>query len=160
MILSSTRIPYRERERTTSVSSAAIRTPATSGDMKQKIQRDGSAQNFGQVAGGNRSLAKNPQRQIDRTGITVAAGLRQIPAGGDAQPGRQRLQQNRHDIRQHQHPKQPVSEASTAFDVRCPVARIHVSDAHQIRRTGECQEAPPAARSRYRNGRCSHCGCA
>ena len=71
--------------------------------------------------------------------IGFAARLRQVASADDAQPGGQRLQQNRHQVRKHQDPQKLVAEARAAFEVGGPVARIHVADADQVRgaREGE-----------------------
>ena len=44
---------------------------------------------FGEVAGGDRELAEDPQDERDRPRVAVAAGLREIASGGDARAVRQ-----------------------------------------------------------------------
>ncbi len=60
--------------------------------MKQQVQSDGGAQDFGQVAGGHGDLAQAPQRQIHGPWISFAAGLGQVAAGGDPKARAERLQ--------------------------------------------------------------------
>ena len=64
----------------------------------------------------------------------------------DAKARRQRLQQNRHQVRQHDHGEQRVAEPRAAGDVGGPVARVHVADGYQIARSGEGQHLSPEAR--------------
>ena len=47
-------------------SSAVRHTPQTSGSAEQQLQRDGGADHLGQVAGDDRDLAQQPERQGDR----------------------------------------------------------------------------------------------
>jgi len=56
-------------------------------DAEQQVQRDRGADDLGEVAGDDGELAGDPQQERDRTRIVGPAGLRQIPAGGDAKPG-------------------------------------------------------------------------
>ncbi len=53
------------------------------------------------VAGDDRQFAGDPEHEIDRAWVIGAAGLGEVAAGGDAQPRRQRLQQDRHQVGQH-----------------------------------------------------------
>ena len=84
----------------------------------------------------------------DRARIRFAAGLRQIASGDDAEAGGKRLQQDRHDVRQHQDPQKLVAEASAAFEVGGPVAGVHVADADQVGRSGEGEHAAKRSRPR------------
>ncbi len=111
------------------------------GKPEQEPQRDRRAQDFGQIAGRDGDLAQHPQRIADAARIRFAAGLRQIASGDDPQAGGQGLQQNRHQVRHHQHPQKPVAEAGAAFEVGGPVAGVHVADAHQVGWAGERQHA-------------------
>ena len=62
-------------------------------------------------------------RKIDRPRIGGAAGLRQIAIGGDAEPRRERLQQDRHQVRQQDDRQQRVTELRAAREIGRPVAR-------------------------------------
>jgi hypothetical protein len=50
------------------------------------LQRDRGADHLGQIAGDDRGLAGEPEQDVDGSGKAVAAGLRQIAVGDDAEP--------------------------------------------------------------------------
>ena len=81
----------------------------------------------------------------------IATGLRQVTAGGDAEPQRERLQQDRHQVRNHDDAEQRVAVARAAREVRGPVAGIHVADRNQVAGPGEREQLPPEGRG-DRNG--------
>ena len=110
---------------------------------EQQVQPDGRPQHLRQVAGGDGDLAKHIQRIGHRPRIGFAARLRQVAPPHDAQPRAQRLQQDRHQVRHHQHPQQLVAEARPALQVRGPVARVHVAHAYQVGRPREGEHAAP-----------------
>ena len=58
------------------------------------------------------------------------------------EPGRDHLEEDRHETGQAHHPQQPVLELRPARQVRAPVARVHVADADQDRRP--CKRPPTA----------------
>ena len=58
--------------------------------MKEEVQRDGRADHFREVAGGDREFAEDPQAERHRPGIVVAAGLGQVASGRDAELRAQR----------------------------------------------------------------------
>ena len=92
-------------------------------DVEQKVQADGRAQHFGQIAGGDGDFAQNPQRVRDGARIRFAASLGQIASGDDAEPGGKRLEQDGHGVRQHQDPQKLVAETRAAFEIGRPVPR-------------------------------------
>ena len=53
------------------------------------------------------------------------------------QPSGQGLKQDRHQIGHQKHPDQRVAEPGTSLQIRRPVARVHVADAHQVGRPQE-----------------------
>ncbi len=55
-------------------------------NVKQQVEPDRGAQDFGQVAGGDGDLAEHPQREIDAPWIGFATGLGQVAASDDPQP--------------------------------------------------------------------------
>src|SRR5262245_41250814 len=83
----------------------------------------------------------------------VATGLREVAAGDDAEFRAERLQENRHQIRDEDDAEQPVTKCRPARQIRRPVARIHVADRHQVTRPGESQHLSPKTQSpRHRDG--------
>ena len=101
---------------------------------EQQIERDGRADHLGQIAGRNRNLTQQPQHDRRRTRIVIAAGLGEIAPAGDPEPQRERLQQDRHQVRQHDHAQQRVAVPRTARQIGRPVAGIHVPDRDQVAR--------------------------
>ena len=83
---------------------------------------------------------------VDRTRVMVAAGLRQIAPGDDAQLERQILQQHRREIRDQNDRKQQIAELRAACQVGCPVAGVHVADRDQQAGADEGQQCAPEAR--------------
>ena len=70
----------------------------------------------------------------------VAAGLRQIAAGGDTQLCRERLQEHRHQAAHHDDAQQRVPEFRAALDIGRPVAGVHVTDSDEIAGAGKRQD--------------------
>ena len=100
--------------------------------MEQQIEADCRAEHFGQVASDNGQLAQDPEDIANSPRIFVAAGLRQVTTGDDAEPRAERLEQKGHQVRQHEHPEQAITETRPALQIGGPIARIHVPDAHQV----------------------------
>ena len=75
----------------------------------------------------------------------VAAGLRQVAAGGDGEPRAQRLQHDRHDVGDQRDDQQRVAELGAAGERGRPVAGVHVADRDEIAGAEEGDRAPPGA---------------
>ena len=126
---------------------------AEQGNAEQKFQRNRGADDFGEIAGDDRRLAGQPEQQVDGPGIGGAASLREIAVGDDAEPGGQRLQQDRHQVRDQDDRQQGVAKLRAAREVGRPVARVHVPDRDQVAGTGKGQQpAPPVAAEGDGNG--------
>jgi hypothetical protein len=65
-------------------------------DAEQQFQRDGRADQLGEIGRADRHLREEPQWIGDRLGEALATELGEVAAGGDADPGAQRLEQDRH----------------------------------------------------------------
>jgi hypothetical protein len=113
---------------------------------EQQVQADGHADHFGQVAGRDRDLGQDVERDVDHSRVGVPRGLRQVEAAHDAQAAAEALQQQRHQVAHQQHPDELVAEGAAAGDVGGPVARVHVADADQVGGPDEGEHAPPAFR--------------
>ncbi len=111
--------------------------------VEQQVQRDGGADHFREVARGDGDFAQQPQEDGDRPRVAVAAGLREVAAAGDAEPGGERLQQDRHQVGNHDHAEQRVAVARAAGEVSCPVAGIHVADGDQVAGPGKGEHLSP-----------------
>src|SRR5207245_2761937 len=105
-----------------------------------------------QVAGGDGDLAQHPEHEAHRAGVVVAAGLRQIAPGDDAQLEGERLQQDGHQVGDHDDAEQRVAEVCAAGEIGGPVARVHVPDSDHVARAGEGERlAPERHAARYRD---------
>ncbi len=90
------------------------------------------------------AISQRIQRnQTVGVGVMVAAGLRQIASGGDAELDAQMLEQNRHEIGNHDDGQQRVAELRAAGKVGRPVAGIHVADGDEKAGAGKRQQLPP-----------------
>ncbi len=67
-------------------------------DAEEKLERDGRADDFREVASGDRSFAEHPEADDGRLRIVIAAGLREVASGGDAQLHAKVLEQDRHQV--------------------------------------------------------------
>ena len=80
----------------------------------------------------------------------IAAGLGKITSGSDAELDAEMLEQDRHEIRDHDDHQQRVAESCAAREIRGPIARIHVADRDKETGTGKCEQLSPK-RSGHRN---------
>ena len=116
-------------------------------DVKKQVERDGGADDFRQVAGRDGDLTADPEQDACPARVVIAARLRQVALGHDAEPRRQRLQQDGHEVRHHEDENQLVGEARAAGNVRGPVAGVHVADRDQEPGPGKRQQLAPEARA-------------
>ena len=113
-------------------------------NVEEQIERDGGADHLGEVAGRDGDLAQHPQRERHGLRIVIAAGLRQVAPGDDAQLGGEPLQQDRHQVGDEDDAEERVPELRPARQVGGPVAGVHVAHRDQIARAGKGEElAPP-----------------
>jgi hypothetical protein len=73
----------------------------------------------------------------------IAAGLGKITSGSDAELDAEMLQQDRHEIRNHDDHQQGVAESCAAREIRGPIAWIHVADRDKETGTGKCEQLSP-----------------
>ncbi len=78
-------------------------------EAEEEVQGDDDADDLGQVAGGDGDFSQDPQRPGGPAGVALAAGLRQVAAGDDAQPGGQGLEEHRHQVGHQEDPKQQMA---------------------------------------------------
>lgn len=62
----------------------------------------------------------------------AAASAGEVLASGDRQPGAERLNNDRHEARQHDHPDELVAEQRASPSARRPIPRIHTVYRHEI----------------------------
>ena len=114
-------------------------------DAEKQIQRDGRADHFREIARADGEFAEQPEHDRHGLGVMVAAGLGEVASGHDAEFGAERLQENRHEIRDQNDAEQRVAELRATREVRGPVARVHVADGDEIARPGEGEHFAPEA---------------
>ena len=68
---------------------------------EEQVERDGGAEDFGEVAGGDGDLAEDPEDEGGRARVAVAAGLGEVASAGDAEAHGERLEQDRHQVGDH-----------------------------------------------------------
>ena len=73
----------------------------------------------------------------------IAAGLGEIATGGDAEFDAQMLEQDRHEIGNHDDSQERVPELGAAGQIGGPIARVHVTHRHQKSRAGESDQLSP-----------------
>ena len=98
---------------------------------EQQVERDRRANHFRQIARRDGDFTQQPEDINGRARVAVAAGLGQVAAAGDAEARRQRLEQDRHQVGNHDHAEQRVAVLGAAGQVGCPISGIHVADGNQ-----------------------------
>ena len=91
-------------------------------DAEKQLQADGGADDLGKVGGDDRALGEDPETERNRTRKAEAAGLGKIEPGPEPEPGTERLQENRHDVRDQGDGEQLVAEGRAAGERGRPVS--------------------------------------
>ena len=65
---------------------------------EEQFQSDGGAKDFGKIARGDGNFADDPKDEPGAGRIVLAASLRKVAPGGDAELRGKRLQKHRHDV--------------------------------------------------------------
>ena len=112
--------------------------------MKQQIQSDGKADHLREVARGDGQLAQYPQEPHRRPRVVVAARLREVAARGDPQLDAQVLQQDRHQVGNHDDGQEAVAEFRPAREVGGPVARVHITHTDHVGRPEKGEPFAPS----------------
>ena len=126
---------------TISTSSAVRQTPQSSGMPKSRLSAMAAPSTSARSQAAIAISQSSQSTIVDGPRVGVAAGLRQVAPAGDAEARRERLQQDRHQVRHHDHAEQRVAEARAAGEVGGPVARVHVADGHQVARARRTRTA-------------------
>jgi hypothetical protein len=101
-------------------------------ESEEKLQRDGRAQDFSEVAGGDGDFANDPEKDGGAAGIMFAAGLGEIAPRGDAEFRGERLKKHRHQIAEKDDAEKRIAEFGAAGDVGGPIAGVHVADGDEV----------------------------
>jgi hypothetical protein len=112
-------------------------------NSEEKLQPDGRADNLRQIAGSDGEFAKNPEKPDCRCRVVIAAGLGKVAASDHPEFDAQMLEQDGHQIGDHDDSKKRVTEAGPASQIGGPVARIHVADRHEKSGAGESRQLAP-----------------
>ena len=73
----------------------------------------------------------------------IATGLGKVAARDHPEFDAQMLEQDGHQIGDHDDSKKGVTKPGPASQIGGPVARIHVPDRHEKPRAGESRQLPP-----------------
>ena len=110
---------------------------ATSDEQRQseqQVQRNRPADQFGQIGGDGDDLGLGEEQESPRVAHPLSEQLRQRFAGDDAEFGGLVLDEDRHHVRQRQHPHQQIAVPGSRRDVRRHIAWIHIRDGrHECR---------------------------
>ena len=87
--------------------------------------------------------ATTQRAEADAAAVGLVAELGEVALGGDAELEREALQQDRHQVGEHDDEEQRVAEARAAGDVGGPVAGVHVADGDEEAGTEKAEQAPP-----------------
>src|SRR5258708_666349 len=102
-------------------------------EVGHEVEREGGGQDLGQIAGADGDFTHQPVGPASPRGIPIAAALRKILAGDDAQTGGNDLHEDGHKAGQSHDPQEPILELSAALEVSAPVAGVHVAYADENR---------------------------
>ena len=108
---------------------------------KEQVQRHCRPQEFSQVGCHGNQFHQDPHDPYNRLGKMFPAVFGQVLTSGNAQFGRERLQEHGHQVAAQDDPQQFVAELRSALDVGGKVARVHIGDAGDEGRTEEGQQA-------------------
>jgi hypothetical protein len=78
----------------------------------------------------------------------IAAGLGQVAPRRYAQFDAQMLEQNCHEVGNHDNSQEGIAELRAARQIGGPIAGIHVTDSDEEPRTGKSPQLPPKRRRR------------
>ena len=92
-------------------------------EPEQDLHADGGAEELGQVGRHGGCLGRQPEPDPHPPGRVGADRLRQRQARRDAELGRERLDEDRHQVRGDEHPQEHVAEVGAGLDVGGEVAR-------------------------------------
>ena len=76
----------------------------------------------------------------------IAACLCEVAPRGDTELDAQVLEQDRHQIGDHDDGQQRIAKPGATGQIRGPIARVHVSHCDQKSGAGECRQFPPERR--------------
>jgi hypothetical protein len=117
--------------------------PPQEGDPEEEVQRDGGADDLGEVGRGDGELGQHPQPPHDRLRVLVAAGLGEVAVRGDPQLQGEVLEQHRHEVGDEDDGEEGVAVPGAGGEVGRPVPGVHVADGYEEAGAGVGEELPP-----------------
>ena len=114
-------------------------------DAEEEVEPERGAEELGEVGRHRDHLGLDPEKHRCAPREALAADLRQVHAGGDAELRRERLDEHRHEVGGDDHPDERVAELRPSGDVRREVARVDVGDGGNEGRPEKRQEPELAA---------------
>ncbi len=115
---------------------------------EQEIEADRRSHHLGDVGGDDGDLGEKPEHRRDGPREGIAAGLGEVAAGTDGEPGAERLQDDCHDVGEERHEQQRIAELGAAGDRGRPIARVHIADGDKIAGADKGDGPPPQAAGR------------
>ena len=108
------------------------------------MDADCCADELGQIGRHRDDLRLQPQAEHCGPGVPLAANLRQVEPGGDAQLRAHRLDEHRHEVGAEHNPQQHVAVLRATGDVGGEVAGIDVGHGGHKGRTKEWEQGAKA----------------
>ena len=118
---------------------------------EEKIEADGGSDHLREIGGADGKLRERPQHPSDGLRKSIAAGLRQITAAADGQPGAQGLQDDRHDVGNQRNGEKCVAVLGSPGERSGPVSRVHITDGNEVTRPEERRHSPPLRSRSHRD---------
>ncbi|KAG6545337.1 hypothetical protein Mapa_013186 [Marchantia paleacea] len=113
--------------------------PGPDWDFEQKVESCCGADHLGKISGSYGNLDDYPEEVDDILGVCISARLSQVSLGHHSELERQRLEEDGAQVREQNDGKKSVAILGTSFQVRGPVAGIHVRDADHESEPDESQ---------------------
>jgi len=79
------------------------------GNVEEKLEGDGRADDLGEVAGADGDLSEEPEEDVDRAAVGFAAGLGEVSFGGDSEFEGEALEEDRHEVGEHDDEEEGVA---------------------------------------------------
>src|SRR5690348_4257506 len=91
-------------------------------DMEEELESNGRANDFSEITGRDGDLGAEPEGEADALAVGLVTELGQITLGSYAELEGEVLEQDRHQVGEHDDEEERVAKAGTARDVGGPVA--------------------------------------
>ena len=95
---------------------------------QHQLKANRSADKFGQIGGHGDDFRLYPVKPHDRARVMVADLLGQVFTGGNAQFGREHLDQHRHQVGPYYDPQQLIAKAGASLNIRGEITRIDIAN--------------------------------